>query len=138
MIKQYIVKDDLTLVDAKDVGIWKTFHQSVNHCPTPPTEENIVFINLKELCDRLSMAQQSIYNKINTGIFIEGVHFFKPTGGKLLFKWAAMLEWVENKSENIPPINEIDDQQKVCTPVARKQQSTPQTEKQSNSNFINI
>jgi predicted DNA-binding transcriptional regulator AlpA len=95
MIQQYIVTDGLKLVDAKDVGLWQAFHQLVNQATQPTTDDNDIYIGIKELCARLSVARQSIYNKINTGILIEGIHFFKPTGGKLLFKWSAMLEWVE-------------------------------------------
>lgn len=101
MIKQYIVKDDLTLIDAKEIDIYKMLHQLINQTPQQATDDEI-FIGLKELCQRLSVAKQSIYNQINTGILVEGLHFFKPTGGKLLFKWSAMLEWVESQGGKQP------------------------------------
>lgn len=44
MITQYIVKDDLTLVEAKEVGIWKTFHQLINQAPQTTTDENDIYV----------------------------------------------------------------------------------------------
>jgi predicted DNA-binding transcriptional regulator AlpA len=139
MIKQYIVKDNLTLVDAKEVGIWQAFHQLVNQATQPTTDDNDIYIGIKELCARLSVARQSIYNKINTGILIEGIHFFKPTGGKLLFKWSAMLEWVERAGGK--PLHPHNPQlQQISTPPNKQkhQDSIHLKQKSTNKDFINI
>jgi len=139
MFKQYIVKDDLTLVDAKEIGIYKLFHQLVNQAPQPTTNEDERFISLKELCQRLSVAKQTIYNKIGSGVIVEGVHFFKPTGGKLLFKWSAMLEWVESTGAKIPPSSNTLLQQKIeQTGNQNCQVSLHSKQQATNKNFINI
>lgn len=144
MIKQYIIKDDLTLVDAKEVGIYKIFHQSLNQATQPTTDEDVVFYGLKELCDKLSVARQSIYNQINNGILIEGIHFFKPTGGKLLFKWSAMLEWVENNGDKLPKmITSTEHKRTTENPVPHNEQSHQSSVKTkhtppTNKDYVNI
>ncbi len=124
MFKQYIVTDDLQLVNAQETGIWKVFNDLLQVGLQPIANSDEDYIDLKELCKRLSTARQTIYNKISSGILIEGVHFFKPTNGKLIFKWSAMLEWFESKGGKIPerrnptehePTNELPLQSSVKT-----------------------
>lgn len=53
------------------------------------------YLTVSELSLRIKYTEQSIYNLIFTGIFIEGRHFFKPTPKKILFKWQEIIQWVE-------------------------------------------
>lgn len=139
MIKQYIVTDDLQLVNIKETGIWKVFNDLVQQGLQPTTNTDEEFIGLKELCKRLSTARQTIYNKIGSGILVEGVHFFKPTGGKLLFKWSAMLEWVESSGAKLPPSTNPQSQQKIeQTDYQNSQVSLHSKQKTANTDFINI
>jgi hypothetical protein len=138
MITQNIVKDDLTLVDVKEVGIYKMFHQLLNQVPQPTTDEER-FIGVKELCKRLSIAQQTAYNRTGSGVWVEGVHFFKPTRGKLLFKWSAMLEWTK-ASEQISP-TEYD--HTTDEPILHNEQSHQSSVKMkrtppTNKDYVNI
>ena len=59
-------------------------------------------IKCEELCGRLKLKKQSIYNMIHRGEFIVNQHYFKPTNRILLFDWAAIKDWlrggnIENK-----------------------------------------
>ena len=59
-------------------------------------------IKCEELCERLKLKKQSIYNMIHRGEFIVNQHYFKPTNKILLFDWSAIKDWlrgsnVENK-----------------------------------------
>ncbi len=68
------------------------------------------YVGTKELARRLRYAEQTIYNKICDGTFMEGVHFFKPTKRKLLFDWKAIEVWVEGNCEpDQPEKNHLND-----------------------------
>lgn len=58
------------------------------------------YLTVSELSPLIKYTEQSIYNLICNGTFTEGLHFFKPTPKKILFKWQAVVRWVEN-NENI-------------------------------------
>lgn len=59
---------------------------------------NEELLKTDELCERIKYKRQSIYNLICKGEFIHNVHFLKPSSRKLLFKWPAIYDWLENKS----------------------------------------
>lgn len=42
--------------------------------------------------------RQSVYNNIHNKTFVLGVHYFKPTPKKILFKASAIKDWVEGSS----------------------------------------
>lgn len=56
------------------------------------------YLTVNELCDRLKFARQSIYNLIHKKAFILGRHYLKPSPKKVLFKWSAIQEWMEQAS----------------------------------------
>ena len=53
-----------------------------------------LYLDLKELCERIKYKPQSIYNNINKGIFVKGKHYIKPSARKLLFKWSGIREFI--------------------------------------------
>jgi hypothetical protein len=57
------------------------------------------YMTAKELKVKTKYAVQTIYNKVNKGIFKLDVHYVKPSSGRLLFKWAAVREWLEGRSD---------------------------------------
>lgn len=52
------------------------------------------YMTVKELSERVKLAQQTIYNFIHLGKFNLGKHYLKPTPKKILFKWSAIKEWM--------------------------------------------
>jgi hypothetical protein len=61
-------------------------------------------IKCEELCERLKLKKQSIYNMIHRGEFIVNQHYFKPTNRILLFDWAAIKDWLRGSNvENNAP-----------------------------------
>ncbi|MBF0120670.1 MAG: hypothetical protein HQK79_17725 [Desulfobacterales bacterium] len=74
------------------------------------------YINIKEASRRINYKPQSIYNMIAKKVFIINKHYFKPTPKKLLFKYSALQEWIEQSnsiiSSNVEQISEY--QSKSC------------------------
>jgi len=61
------------------------------------TEE---YLTIKELSSRLKVRPKTIRNKMASGVFKRGVHFFAPRGLGPRFKWSAIVEWLEEKEED--------------------------------------
>ena len=62
--------------------------------------EDVEFITVAELRDRIKFSKQTIYNMISTGRFLKGKHYFKPSPKKVLFSWPAVETWIKrNESE---------------------------------------
>ncbi len=70
-----------------------------------------IYLTVLELSIQIKYSEQSIYNLICNGTFVEGKHFFKPTPKKVLFKWQAIVEWIEgdgngtNNEGDVPKAN---------------------------------
>lgn len=56
------------------------------------TEE---YLTIEELSARLKLKPKSIKNKMASGIFRKGVHYFSPTGLGPRFKWSSVVAWIE-------------------------------------------
>ena len=54
------------------------------------------YLTVDELSRRIKFSKQSIYNLISKGVFVLQDHYLKPRPKKILFKWPAVLEWMEN------------------------------------------
>jgi len=70
------------------------------------------YLTTDEVAARLKCNKKTILNRMVEGVFIEGVHYFRPggvrTAGKRageklscepLFKWSAVVSWVETKEQ---------------------------------------
>ena len=57
-------------------------------------------ITCEELCLRLKLKRQTIYNMIYRKEFVKNKHYFKPTNGILLFDWDAIKEWLRGTDSN--------------------------------------
>ena len=64
------------------------------------------YLTTKEFSSRIKMAPGSIRNLIWKKQLVEGIHFVKPTGRKLLFIWSKCEAWINgsisisNQGEN--------------------------------------
>lgn len=58
------------------------------------------YLTLEELADRLNWSVKTIKNKMGSGIFQKGVHYFSPRGVGPRFKWTAVQAWMEEKTQS--------------------------------------
>jgi hypothetical protein len=65
------------------------------------------YLTIEELSARLKIKSKTIKNKMASGIFRKGVHYFSPLGLGPHFKWSAVVSWIEQR-ENIRPLAESD------------------------------
>jgi hypothetical protein len=70
------------------------------------------YLTIAEVAARLKVKPKTVKNKMASGIFRKGVHYFSPQGLGPRFKWSAVVEWLEKRPK---PITEIDD----SIPMAR-------------------
>ncbi len=61
------------------------------------------FLTVKELSARIKFSRQNIYNRICKKEFILNKHYLKPSPKKILFRWKAVKEWLEDRSGNVIP-----------------------------------
>lgn len=55
------------------------------------------YLSLGELCYRIPYRPQTIRNLMTQGVLREGVHYFKPTSRRVVFKWQAVKQWIEGE-----------------------------------------
>jgi hypothetical protein len=58
------------------------------------TEE---YLTIEELSARLKLKPKTVKNKMASGIFRRGVHYFSPQGLGPRFKWSAVVAWLEQQ-----------------------------------------
>ena len=58
------------------------------------TEE---YLTIEELSARLKLKPKTVKNKMASGIFRRGVHYFSPVGLGPRFKWSAIVAWLEER-----------------------------------------
>jgi excisionase family DNA binding protein len=61
------------------------------------------YLTVEELSERIKFSKQTLYNMISKGEFILQEHYLKPRPKKILFKWSAIEEWMENASSKSNP-----------------------------------
>jgi hypothetical protein len=66
------------------------------------TEE---YLTIAEVAARLKIKPKTVKNKMASGIFQKGIHYFSPQGLGPRFKWSAVVAWLEQSQE---PQNEND------------------------------
>ena len=62
------------------------------------TEE---YLTIQELSARLKLKPKTVKNKMASGIFRKGTHFFSPPGLGPRFKWSAVVAWLEQSPETV-------------------------------------
>ncbi len=60
----------------------------MNHAP----EE---YITIEKLGERLDLKPKTIRNRMASGTFRKGIHYFSPPGMGPRFKWSAIVAWME-------------------------------------------
>jgi hypothetical protein len=60
------------------------------------------YLTTDELSDRIKMSQGTIRNLVWRNIFVENVHFVKPTPRKLLFVWSEIENWLHGACNRNP------------------------------------
>jgi len=53
------------------------------------------YLTIEVLGQRLDLEPKTIRNKMASGVFIKGVHYFSPNGMGPRFKWSAVMAWME-------------------------------------------
>ncbi len=53
------------------------------------------YLTISEVAARLKIKPKTIKNKMASGIFRRGVHYFSPAGLGPRFKWSAVVQWLE-------------------------------------------
>jgi hypothetical protein len=53
------------------------------------------YLTITELATRLKLKPKTIRNKMGSGAFRRGVHYFRPPGMEARFKWSAVVGWLE-------------------------------------------
>ena len=71
------------------------------------------YLTINELAARLKGSPKTIRNKMASGIFRKGVHYFSPRGLRPRFKWSAVQAWLEEKDQ---PVGQ---EEKGFIPMAR-------------------
>ncbi len=71
---------------------------------------NDKYLTTSEASEIFKFPKQTLYNLINKGILIKGIHYFKPVPKKILFSQEGMRRWVEssgNYQKDMPPCPEM-------------------------------
>jgi hypothetical protein len=53
------------------------------------------YLTIEELSARLKLKPKTVKNKMASGVFQKGVHYFSPLGLGPRFKWSAVVAWLE-------------------------------------------
>jgi hypothetical protein len=64
------------------------------------------YLTVSELAGRLKLKPKTIKNKMASGIFEKGRHYFSPPGLGPRFKWSAVVDWLEE--EHKPKADEVE------------------------------
>lgn len=67
------------------------------------------YLSLEELCQRIPYRPQTVRNLMSQGVLRQGVHYFKPTSRRIVFKWEAVRAWIEGN----------DRKERLMIPLAR-------------------
>ncbi len=61
------------------------------------------YLTIEKLAGRLLLKPKTIKNKMASGIFRRGVHYFSPKGIGPRFKWSAVVTWLEQREKQTAP-----------------------------------
>ena len=57
------------------------------------------YLTIAEVAARLKIKPKTIKNKMASGFFQRGVHYFSPPGLGPRFKWSAVVMWLEQSEQ---------------------------------------
>ena len=64
------------------------------------------YLTIAELGECLKLSPKTIKNKMASGIFKKGAHYFSPRGIGPRFKWSAIVSWLEEREEHMTQAKE--------------------------------
>lgn len=56
-------------------------------------------LRIKEVAERLKIKPETVREKMRLGDFKKGIHYYRRKGMRPLFKWSAILAWLEEKDQ---------------------------------------
>lgn len=90
-------KSDAQIIETRQDP--STQENSDDHAEIPlavssePEEKNFSdLISIKELSHRLGISEKAIRRKMEKGILLRGLHWFRPPGYRTIFSWHAIEE----------------------------------------------
>src|SRR5262245_24040645 len=84
-------------------GAWETVR--ITSSPSGPSIDPIdarpgrEYLSIRQLADRIPYAEGAIRNMMSRGVFLLGVHYTKPNGGRPVFYWHAIQEWARSQPD---------------------------------------
>jgi len=72
-----------------------TSHESLGEKSSWCGKVNEEYLTIAEIAARLKVKPKTVKNKMASGIFRKGVHYFSPQGLGPRFKWSAVVAWLE-------------------------------------------
>ena len=73
--------------------------------PTAPSPSGAMpeeYLTIAEAAARLKVAPKTLRNKMASGVFRKGVHYFSPPGMGPRFKWSVIVSWLEQAQKETP------------------------------------
>jgi len=64
------------------------------------------YLTIAELGIRLKLKTKTVRNKMASGVFKRGVHYFSPQGLGPRFQWSAVVAWLKG-GEIVEPVDGI-------------------------------
>jgi Helix-turn-helix domain len=55
------------------------------------------YLTIPEVAQRLKLSPKTVRNKMASGVFKQGEHYFRRKGIGTRFKWGAVVAWLEGK-----------------------------------------
>jgi hypothetical protein len=59
------------------------------------------YLTIHEVAARLKVSPKTVKNKMASGIFTKGIHYFSPAGLSPRFKWTAVVGWLEGAGDSL-------------------------------------
>lgn len=58
------------------------------------------YLSVRQLAQQIPYSEGQIRNMMSQGVFRRGVHYDKPTGGRVSFRWAAVQAWMRGEKKS--------------------------------------
>jgi hypothetical protein len=55
------------------------------------------YLTITEVAERLKLTPKTVRNKMASGVFKQGEHYFRRKGIGTRFKWGAVVAWLEGE-----------------------------------------
>jgi hypothetical protein len=65
------------------------------------------YLTTSEVARCLRWSKRTLRAKVRAGVFRQGVHFFRRPGCQVLWKWAAIVRWLEADPTYTPVVDEL-------------------------------